>query len=297
MKKGFTLVEMVISVLLVAMAGVLIASFAQALMGSFSKIENTQALLDTTQLVRMTLEKKDQCRLNFAGLAMTFPQAQDTRVTKISGYDTKTKTAASPLVSEGQVMSGAIVQSLNLKPLHRIESGLIVAELRLEFHPQGLRDPADQSQNMIRTIPMVFRIQSGAIIDCWIRNEKASVDVDNICLQLTGGILNSYDKDTGRCKLANGKWFTGSLSSASCPAGAYLPPTATPYGNCFGDASFDDEAAKEPVTMKDGTVIKLARDPVIYGFSGPNTCLCDWAADLSAADLAGAHCMILCVVP
>ncbi|MBS1969308.1 MAG: hypothetical protein JSU04_03335 [Bdellovibrionales bacterium] len=297
MKKGFTFVEMVISVMLVTMAGVLISSFAKALMDSFSKIDNTQVLLDTTQLVRMTLEKSGQCRLNFIGLPMTFPQTQDTQVSKISGYDIKTNTPASPLVSHGQVMSGAIVQSLSLRPLHQIEGGLIMAELRMDFHPQGLRDPADQSQNMIRTIPMVFRVQSGAVIDCWIRNEKTNMDADNICLQLTGGILNAFDKETGKCGLANGKWIRGDLNSASCPSGAYLPPLASPTGNCSSDANFNDEAAQEPVHMNDGSIIMLARDPVRYNFGGPNTCLCDWAADLSPDELAGAHCMILCVVP
>jgi len=296
-KNGFTAIEMIISLFVVAITAILLASFSQSMMSTFGKIENAKSLVDTVQLVRSTLEKNVQCRLNLKNLPLAFPQAQDTPVTLLASFDPKTQAASGRLAAPGQIMNGAIVQTLSLRPVRQIETSLLMAELQIEFRPQGLRNPADTSQNLTRLIPLVARVQNGLITDCWVKTEKSSVDVDNICMQISGGAANSFDTATGSCKLANGKWIHGTLTSASCPAGSYLPPGAQPGNFCGSSGNFDDDKARQDVQMQDGTTARFGREPVLYDFSGSNTCSCDWAADLTAADLAGAECMILCVVP
>jgi len=64
----------------------------------------------------------------------------------------------------------------------------------------------------------MVRLVQGKVSSCWLRNDSAAIDADAACALISGGGLNSYNKNTGSCALAGGKWFTGTSLSATCSA-------------------------------------------------------------------------------
>lgn len=289
--KGFSLLEMVISLAVISCLVLILSYFSQNVFMVFGNIEKTKAMTEVMEQLRFTLASGEQCSLNLKDLPFDVANTAGIPIPRLSTFDNNTKLRQSDIVVSSEA------QKILLIPVSQVNTGLISANLQINFQPRSAGSAAAVS----RVLPIVVRVQQGNIQECWLRKDRAQVEVSQLCITLTGGAL---DMLVGmKCELANGKWFVGSSSLATCPSGTLLPPNAKTSTNC--DASFPpgfkDEFPKTdvPVVSRKGMgSVRRARDPILLSLdTASSTCYCDAAMDIPTAIRATFSCKILCLVP
>ena len=294
-KNGFSLIEVLVGTAILACVLAVIGIFSQNVIGVVGQMEGTKVVADSVDLARLVLTSPDQCTLNLQNIPLSLSVPLGYEVNSISSYDLKTSLPTSLILKEGGNLSGITLQSIYLIPLKQIETGLLYSQLQFTFKLPG----ALTLQPIQRTLPLMVQLMQGKVTGCWLRNDGATIDADAACAQISGGGLNSYNKITGTCTLAGGKWFTGTSQTATCPAGTLLAPNANASYNCnyLMPATFQDPAAVA-VQFSDGTSSTIGRPPAYMILNAPaSTCTCAWATDISASDVATFNCQILCLAP
>lgn len=297
MRNGFSLLEALTGMAILSVLLLFVGIFSQSVFGVFGYMEGSKVISDTMSLVRLTLSSLDQCTLNFQNIPLTISPLQSSEIQSISGFDLKNRTPTSLIVKQGQNTNGVLVQNIQMTPLQVIDTGLVYGELQFTFKLPG----SSTLKPSRRVLPMMVRIVQGKVSNCWVKSERASQVADQVCAQVSAEGLNMYNKDTGSCELSGAKWFSGSPQSATCPAGTFLSPNANADANCgiFMPPSYVDNTDTSVVVQySDGTSDEKNRMPAFMSINlATSTCTCNWATDISPANIATFKCQILCLAP
>jgi hypothetical protein len=201
----------------------------------------------------------------------------------------------SPIVTKGSQVHGLQVSDIRFRQTAALSTAFVQADLVVSF----LDKSTPVNAPVERALPLLVQLQSGIIQNCWVQKDKTDIEVSQLCQVISNGVLTAYDPSSQKCYLPNGKWFTGTSTEASCPAGTILPPGANSNENCGSDAAdVQDNFPEVSVTMTDGQTMTGRRDAALYNLDvGAKKCTCDWATDLDPAQVATAKCKILCLVP
>ncbi|HEY8269417.1 MAG TPA: prepilin-type N-terminal cleavage/methylation domain-containing protein [Pseudobdellovibrionaceae bacterium] len=295
--RGFSLVEMLISVAVISCLVLVLTFFSQNAFRIFANMEKTKSIAEVMEQLRFTLAVGEQCSLNFKDLPLSVADTAGVPLQSISTFDNNTKLKNSDIVvvSAGSNLTSA--QSILLIPQSQLNIGLISANLQVAFQAgNNANVPA-----ILRSLPILVRVQGGKVQECWVKRDSSHVAGGLLCQALTAQALNSVGST--QCELRNGRWFIGTSTQASCPAGALLPAQANSDANCAVDmpSSFVDTFPKSNISVVSGGGTDqwpMARSPVLLSLDAPSsTCYCDAAADLSSAVRATFACKILCLVP
>jgi hypothetical protein len=297
MKKnaGMSLVELIVAMGLGAVVLTTLGILATSTFGMFDHVEKVSMIGDTFEELKATLRGKNQCTKNLKDVALVMTNQAGASVNKIQSYDQNLTTVISTVLEKNKEDHGLLVKDIRLRPMIQVDSSLMVAKLEITFHKiargNGLAD-------IVRTIPLYARTQSGKVIECWSRQDSGMADASQICKIISNGALDVFDDQTKKCKSGNGQWYDGNATTASCPAGTYLPPGAGADAFCNVNLppGFEDSFPTVPVSFTDGSTFTVGRSPVRPIISG-GKCICDWAADLPDSSFATAKCQILCIKP
>jgi hypothetical protein len=294
---GMSIIELITAMGIGAVMLAALGFLASNTLGMFDHADKAANVNDTTEALRATLYSKVQCSNNFKNTPLTMADAANgIPFTKISSFDA-TNAVNSSLVETGKDYRGVKVDSILLRPVAQTDTALFVANIEVTFSKSsGIKAGFS---NFVRVVPVFVRTFSGKVVDCWSKKEQQGtlVEASIVCQVASNGVKTSYDPVSKTCVPEKGEWYTGSLTSASCPAGHKLPAGAGAFSNCRGNpvgANWVDPTASVPVVMADGSVTYSTRAPIIQNLVN-GVCTCAWADDLPASSLVGATCDIYCV--
>lgn len=297
---GFSLIEITVALGILGVLVLVVANFSTTAMGFFSNINKTASIADLMEEMRFTMAAPNACTKNFGGrpLSMAVPLT----LNSVSNYSSKLDALTGDFITSGKETNGLKVESIRLIPQLQLTDTVIVSNLQVEFSKTG---EGAGSKTATRKIPIFAKTRAGVIDKCWIKQEYASLEYNQMCTAATGGALNAYDPATGACTLASGQWFEGTSTSASCPPGASLPKgvllrdltiynckIVEPSGGIFdplqGISTIYQDGVDRPM-RRSSTMISV--DPATQ------TCNCAYGVEISGADVGGSKCAILCYIP
>ncbi len=297
---GFSLIEVTVTLGILGVLVLVVANFSTTAMGFFSNMNKTASIADSMEEMRFTLASANACTKNFGGRPLSM--AAPLNLPSVSNYSSKLDALTGEFLTSGKEMNGLKVESIRLVPQLQLTDTVIVSHLQVEFSKTG-EGPGAKIVN--RKIPIFAKIRAGVIDKCWIKQDYASLEYNQMCTSATGGALNYYNPATGECTLASGQWFMGSPTSASCPAGGSLPK-----GVAAGDLTAHnckivepsggivDPITGTPTTYSDGSTRPEKRAYSITSANpATNSCECAYGVEISASDVAGSKCAILCYIP
>lgn len=287
-----------VAIAFISVLGVVLAQFSSSVSEIFISVERTTVINDSFEIVRKTLSSGRACSANLGGKGIQL-NAQVT--VPIRRFNSATnQLVGDPLIVLNQQLRGVTVRDMTL--IHRTDTAdaLAIADLNItyEIMTKNSANPA-MRKLVVRSLPMHVVLQGGQVQECWQKEDQGNLIYKQVCLALSKGALDSVDGD-GNCILAGGKWIKGNYQKATCPENGFLPSDASRLDNCrvTMPANFTDPFPLETVALSDGTTTTMGRQPYLINLDkAGQSCLCDWAADLSLSSYSGATCEIYCVVP
>ncbi len=297
---GFSLIEITVALGILGVLVLVVANFSTTAMGFFSSMNKTSSIADLMEEMRFTMAAPNACTKNFGGrpLSMAVPLT----LNSVSNYSSKLDALTGEFLTSGKETNGLKVESIRMVPQLQLTDTVIVSNLQVEFSKTG---EGAGPKTITRKIPIFSKIRAGVIDKCWIKQEYASIEYNQMCTASTGGALNYYDPATGACTLASGQWFTGTSTSASCPPGASLPKgvqiTDLTIYNCKivePSGGIFDPVLGISTIYQDGIDRPLRRaTTMITADPDTQSCNCAYGVEISGADIAGSSCAILCYIP
>ncbi|MBC7369959.1 MAG: hypothetical protein H7326_00235 [Bdellovibrionaceae bacterium] len=243
--------------------------------------------------MRLVLKESRQCSLNLKDTPLV-PNTAGQSVQQLNTYNPADQPIGK-ILAVGDSLKGFKVQDIFLVPVAAIDSGLMITELQVVLK----KNSNFGGESFRRVFPLYARVQNGKLTECWQRLSKGSIEANSICQSVSDGALNMASTGS-TCTLANGKWFSGSPYSASCPAGTIMPINANDQSNCGIEflPGFVDPYLSTDVMMSDGTNFPHGRAAYRLALDlGAKTCRCALATDLTAEQVNLVRCKILCLVP
>lgn len=292
---GMSLIQLIIALGVASVMIIMMAHLSTSTFGMFQHIEKASMASDTFEEVKASLMSQKQCTLNLKGVSLSMNSPTGGAIDRLRNFD-KDGNPTGNIAVTGVENRGLIVRSLRLRPVAKVDATLTVANLRMTFQKAGVNKTGPGEFQ--RDLPIYARTQNDLVTECWGRKDQGTAEANQVCVTISGGALDTFDIESGKCVLGNGEWFDGTPTSASCPAGTLMSPFARAETNCEGrmPEGFVDPFPPTNVTMTDGSTQKAMRPFVLRELNG-STCTCDWAQDLPAATIALGKCRILCIKP
>ncbi len=290
-QSGYSLAELLVILALTGVLGLVIAGLWSISSQSTRLLSNSLQMNDTINDLRAALSRTADCTNNFRNIALG-DDPRGTSVSRVTEYGGSRPTQV--LAEVGVQRGNTKIESMRLRPISRLNPGMIAAELEVTFAKRNPEDPAAAP----RAIGILAHVQGGRIQNCWVREDASSKTLSQICFGLTGGALDTYDTATNSCTLLNGRWFEGSNTAATCPAGTILPLDAQAEYNCEMIVPADFEDKQTTFTNTAGQTVNRAYEAFFQTLDKPRrTCNCVYATDVPASVVAQVKCKILCQVP
>ena len=303
---GFSLTEMTIVVALFGLVAIAAAAFVDFYSSSHRRMDNAATVDRAVADIELLFSQPKQCMANLCNTQIVANGANPPS-SQIGRYDSSLITNCPippglvPLeltAKLGARTSDALFDEMKVVPIAQISATLTAVKLNLKLR----RFSAGPSEAISRSIDLLAKVQAGRLIDCWVRAPSADAVHSQICFADSQGFLDTWDGTASppACSVANAKWYPGSTTSATCPAGTRLPTRSDSHYDCK-DSAWDtvndnNAAMKLPVAFVNGGSVKQSRDAIAYRLDVPsNTCQCATAVDLPASNFAGSFCSILCV--
>ena|GEM_PF-2846793 len=290
---GFSLIEALLGLVILAASGVLIASLSKSSFQFMNGMEKTQTITTILEDVKMVMKSNVNCTLNLKGTPISMGDSSGAPLTGIRLFG-KNKELLNTVAQVGDSDKGLTLTDMRLVPLAKVDDNLIVTHLKLEFTKMN----GTLSQKVIRQLPIYARTQSGKITECWQRYDQGVIEASQICKTISDGSLNSVIDD--QCTIENSKWFEGTQVSSTCPAGTYLNAGANALSNCrcVQQSGFIDNFEVSAKKLTDGSVASFTRKAAIAEIdTKSNTCQCIPAVDLDANQKSRIKTSILCIIP
>jgi prepilin-type N-terminal cleavage/methylation domain-containing protein len=295
-RAGFSLLEIMVTMAVMSIIGVVVFGFASSASTTFSKMKTSTEIADSMEELRSMMAVNKQCTENFKGLSANAKLP----ITQIDMFDVKASPAVktSAIIKKGLSSTGQVeVMSMEMQPLVPINNELKLSSLEVTFKKVA------SGETFVRTLPTVVLLDSssGKIRECWLRQDATSVQRTQACIAASQGAVNTYDPVTNTCLLTNGKWYKGATNAmATCPPGWGLPRFVNSQYHCEAKPppGFDDKVygSYVAVPLTTGSSSPVGRAPTKTAIIA-NGCSCALGTDIPAGVRAGFSCNVYCIGP
>ncbi len=287
-KNGFSLLSVIVSLAIVAIIGLSLATFSASTTAYFSKMDQHTRINEAAEEMRNLLSNPFQCTKNFANKNFNPNTTAETAVTTILLYnESDLTTNESFLVNKDD--RGVMISSISIVPGKNIlDNKINAASLQIVFKSKS------NVNDIERNIPIYILTSANKITSCWIKKPEGDAIGEQICAIASG---ETYDPIAKKCiSTAKGVWHTGTSTEATCPRGTSMVQSKKRSKCSYQLADgWEDPQPKTSIPMTNGSTVVKVRSPARFSVDTENnTCHCSWANNIPDGDVSNFKCKVLC---